>query len=90
MGVQIVIEYDDMVKAGWTPFKEIVHTCEYNFELGYDVPVIVEEYYWEKGTERVWSYTPPEWGFMWDCNSWGSNKPRFITLGLLDLPHRFV
>ena len=80
MGIQIYIAAKDMVKAGW---KQVVEMDYYTNEDGDEEAY--EVFGWEKDGVEIGSYCPLD--FVADCNDWGSNKARFIGLGLFKLPH---
>ena len=88
MGVQIIISEEEMRKAGFAHKTEQEVEYELNASgTGYDEFVTTAHYY-EKDGVRLASYSPDY--FMADCNAWGENRAYFVSLGLLDLPHKFV
>ena len=99
MGVQILISDEEMSKAGFAGVSELVHEgylcpdcgglnprCDYCAGNGDGISQYRTVYV--KGDIRLPSYADD--AFCADCNSWGSNRDYFASLGLLELEHRFI
>lgn len=99
MGVQILISNEEMSKAGFVKTRELFKegyvcqdcggndpSCDYCGGFGDGIGIYRTVYV--KGDVRLSSYADN--AFCADCNSWGSNKDYFSSLGLLDLKHRFI
>lgn len=88
MGVQLLIQTQDLETAGWS-----ISYDEYEIYVG-DTPE--GDPIWEphrdliirKGAHEFRSYLDS--AFMADCNTWGPNRALFEQAGLLELPHEMV
>lgn len=84
MGVQIKIELEDLIEAGW----EIVQVEDKMFDIneeGHEVEIKFSYCIIEKGKYKFTSYL--EYCFYADCNHWGRNYPMFFEAGLFSIPH---
>ena len=88
MGIQIVIEVEDLQAAGWQVSYDAHEMCVGETHEGDPVFETLTNMVITKANARAVSYSDN--AFVADCNYWGSNRGLFESWGLLDIPHKFV